>query len=167
MGKDQDAVARIVASWGEERPDLDASPMLVVGRLQRVTQLLDAELRPPFAAAGLGQGDFDVLAALRRAGPPYARSPSELRDALMVTSGAITKQVDRLVAKGLVSREVDPSDGRGRRVALIDAGHAVVDELIGTHLDNERRLLSPLKTAQQAQLAGLLGILAEALEGDR
>jgi DNA-binding MarR family transcriptional regulator len=84
-----------------------------------------------------------------------------------VTSGAITKQVDRLVAKGLVTREVDPYDGRGRRVALTDDGHALVDQLIGTHLDNERRLLSPLTSGQQRQLASLLGVLAEALEGDR
>jgi DNA-binding MarR family transcriptional regulator len=167
MSRNRDAVARIVATWGEERPDLDASPMLVVGRLQRVAQLLDAGLRPPFAAAGLGQGDFDILAALRRAGRPFAHSPGELRDALLVTSGAITKQVDRLVAKGLVTREVDPSDGRGRRVTLTDDGYALVDELIGTHLDNERRLLSPLTSGQQRQLASLLSILAEALEGDR
>lgn len=80
--------------------------MLVIGRIQRLAQLLDVALRPPFAHAGLGQGDFDVLAALRRSGPPYSRSPGQLREALMVTSGAVTKQVDRLLAKGLVTRAV-------------------------------------------------------------
>jgi DNA-binding MarR family transcriptional regulator len=160
-----DAVGRIVEQWERQRPDLDAGPMLVVGRIHRVGALLDAALRPTFARAGLRQGDFDVLAALRRAGPPHSRTAGELREALMVTSGAVTKQVDRLVAKGLVGRDVGADDGRVRHVRLTDAGAALVDELIEVHLETERRLLSGLGEDQLAALAGALEALGLDLEG--
>lgn len=159
-----DTVSRIVEQWREQRPDLDAAPMLVVGRIQRVAQLMDTALRPTFARAGLGQGDFDILAALRRAGPTHSRTAGELSGALMVTSGGVTKQVDRLAARGLVSREVGPGDARVRRVILTAAGVRLVDELIETHLDRERQLLAGLTPEQQTQLAGTLALLAEDLE---
>jgi len=162
----QDAVARIVEQWREQRPDLDASPMLVIGRIHRLTQLTDAALRPTFAAAGLAPGDFDVLAALRRAGPPHGRTAGQLREALMVTSGAVTKQVDRLVGKALVSRDVGTGDARVRRITLTGAGLALVDELIEVHLDNERRLLARLTASQTAELGAALGVLAAGLETD-
>jgi DNA-binding MarR family transcriptional regulator len=159
-----DAVSRIVEQWREQRPDLDPSPMLVVGRIQRLAQQLDTALRPTFARAGLGQGDFDILAALRRAGPAYSRTAGELSHALMVTSGGVTKQVDRLAAKGLVAREVGPDDARVRRVTLTAAGVRLVDELIEVHLDRERDLLVALNSEQQTQLADILSLLAEDLE---
>ncbi len=159
-----DALATIVAEWKRERPDLDPSPLLVIGRISRLAHLMDAALRPPFAAAGLAQGDFDVLAALRRAGAPYSRTPGELRDALLVSSGAVTKQVDRLVAAGLVTREVDPDDARGRRITLTSAGVHLVDELIATHLANERELLAPLSRAQVSALESALAVLARDME---
>lgn len=161
-----DVVARIVEEWREQRPDLDASPMLVVGRIHRLGQLLDVALRPTFARVGLGQGDFDVLAALRRAGPPYSRTAGELHDALMVTSGAISKQVDRLAAQGLVARDVDIDDARVRHVRLTDAGVALVDELIATHVGVERELLSGLTERQRHQLAAGLAALAEHMEDE-
>lgn len=160
----EDTVARVVERWRNERPDLDPTPMLVVGRIHRLAHMLDIALRPPFAAAGLGQGDFDALAALRRAGHPYSRTPGELRESLMVTQGAVTKQVDRLLDKRLVTREVSTADGRRRRITLTAAGVTLADELIATHLANEQRLLSSLTDDQVSDLARLLAILAENLE---
>jgi len=160
-----DVVGRIVEQWAEQRPDLDATPMLVVGRIHRVGALLDAALRPPFARAGLGQGEFNILSALRRAGTPYERTAGDLGEALMITTGAITKQVDRLLARGLVQRAVAGHDARVRIVRLTASGVALVDELLAVHLDNERRLLSSLTSRQRADLAGLLEALAMHLEG--
>jgi DNA-binding MarR family transcriptional regulator len=159
-----DALSRIVDEWGLQRPDLDTSPMLVVGRIFRLAQAMDVALRPPFAAAGLAQHDFDVLAALRRAEPPHSRTPGELRDSLMVTSGAVTKQVDRLLSKGLVTRDVAADDARGRTITLTADGVGLVDELMPRHLDNQRRLLSILTEAQASELGTLLALLAEQLE---
>jgi DNA-binding MarR family transcriptional regulator len=161
-----DAVARIVEQWRAQRPDLDPGPLLVIGRIHRVGQLLDTALRPTFARAGLAPGDFDVLAALRREGPPHQRTAGELGQALMVSSGGITKQVDRLVGKGLVTRGTGAHDGRVRYVRLTPAGVTLVDELIAQHLDTERRLLSALDADQLTQLATALGALAEHLEGE-
>jgi DNA-binding MarR family transcriptional regulator len=159
-----DAVDRIVDQWREQRPDFDASPMLVVGRILRVAQLMDTALRPPFAAAGLGQGDFDILAALRRAGPPYARTAGELRRELLVTSGAVTKQVDRLITRGLVRRDVGRQDARVRRVSLTDEGVTLVDELMAVHLANQRRLLAALPPDKAEDLAKALSELLDDLE---
>ena len=117
-----DHVGRILEQWRVERPDLDTSPMGVIGRLHRLADRLDAELRPVFAEAGLSDGDFDVLASLRRAGAPYELTPGELGASTMVTSGAVTKRVDRLVAAGYVERRVCDDDARSRRVRLTDEG---------------------------------------------
>ncbi|MFC9245664.1 MarR family winged helix-turn-helix transcriptional regulator [Streptomyces sp. NPDC057136] len=158
-----DAIAAIVEQWKRERPDLDAAPMLVMGRLFRLTDALDQRLRPPFQAAGLGGGDFDVLAALRRSGEPYALSAGELSRTVLVTTGAISKRVDRLEARGLVSRSVAESDSRGRLVTLTAEGSELTDELIAVHLDNQRRLLSGLSADEQTRLGDLLERLASTL----
>ncbi|MFL6106063.1 MAG: MarR family winged helix-turn-helix transcriptional regulator [Marmoricola sp.] len=161
---EQDAVDRIVAQWAEERPELDTGPMAVIGRLHRVADLLDAALRPPFAEEGLGNGDFDVLASLRRAGAPYRLTPSELTATMMVTSGAVTKRIDRLEAMGLVSRSVAEHDARSRLVQLTPAGVAVVDRVVEKHWANEERLLAPLSATERAALVSSLRKLLLALD---
>jgi DNA-binding MarR family transcriptional regulator len=160
----EDDVTGIVDQWARQRPDLDASPILVVGRIARVNQKLDTALRPPFAADGLGNGDFDVLAALRRAGAPFSVRPGELSRALLVTTGAITKRIDRLERQGLVDRIGGvEDDGRGKLVRLTARGRALVDRLIAVHLANEDRLLSALSPAERRALAGLLAKLDASL----
>ncbi|SDK78520.1 DNA-binding transcriptional regulator, MarR family [Glycomyces sambucus] len=156
----RDDVADMVVQWRRERPDLDSSPMLVVGRLFRLAEGFDRRLRPPFAEAGLGNGDFDVLAALRRAGEPYSLSAGELSRTVLVTTGAITKRVDRLEAKGLVARAVTDEDARGRRITLTPEGVGLTDRLMGVHLANQDRLLAPLTAKERDALAGLLAKLA-------
>ena len=115
MERELDHVGRIMEQWRDERPDLDPSPMGVIGRLHRLADALHAELRPVFAEAGLSDGDFDVLASLRRSGTPYQLTPGELAASTMVTSGAITKRLDRLEEKGYVTRTVCADDARSRR----------------------------------------------------
>src|SRR4051794_39223488 len=99
-----DAVDAITAAWGRERPELDARPMGIVGRISRLSRLLDKELKDFFAEHGLEFWEFDVLATLRRSGAPYELSAGALLKTAMVTSGAITNRVDRLEAKGLLER---------------------------------------------------------------
>lgn len=161
---ESNAVQHMVDQWKSERPDLDASPMLVVGRMFRLVSSWDRELRGPFAEAGLGNGDFDVLAALRRAGEPYALSAGALSRTVLVTTGAITKRVDRLEADGRVTRSVAEEDSRGRRITLTEAGLRLTDELMEVHLENQRHLLEALGPGEQAELAGLLEKLTAATE---
>jgi DNA-binding MarR family transcriptional regulator len=159
-----DPVAHIVEQWADARPDLDASPILIVGRIARVDQKLEAALRPPFAAINLGNGDFDVLAALRRSNEPFALRPAELSRALLVTTGAITKRIDRLEVQGYVTR--DPTvadDGRGKLVRLTRKGRTLVDRMMPMHLANEHRLLSALTTTERKTLAALLAKLDASL----
>jgi DNA-binding MarR family transcriptional regulator len=156
MERDLDHVGRIMEQWRRERPELDPSPMGVIGRLHRLADALHAELRPVFAEAGLSDGDFDVLASLRRAGAPYQLTPGELAASTMVTSGAVSKRLDRLEEKGYVTRTVCADDARSRRIELTAAGIALIDELVPKHLANERRLLAGLTDLERSRLAHLL-----------
>ena len=139
-----DRVGRIQQQWERERPDLDVSPQGVFGRLHRLGDRLREELLVGFRQFGLGEGEFDAMAALRRAGAPYELAPGELARHTMVTTGAATKRIDRLEAAGLVSRHVSDVDGRGRVVALTEAGLRVIDDAFTAHIANEHRLLEPL-----------------------
>jgi DNA-binding MarR family transcriptional regulator len=167
QGDRRDGVDRIVAQWARERPELDPSPMEVVGRIHRVAALLETGLRPPFAAEGLGNGDFDVLASLRRAGDPYRLSAADLTASMMVTSGAVTKRVDRLERAGLVTRTVAEHDGRGRLIGLTPRGLEVVDRVVEKHWANEDRLIAALGARERETLAGLLRTLLLSLEEGR
>jgi len=159
-----DHVGRIIEQWAARRPDLDVSPMGIIGRLHRLAGRLDTELRTVFASAGLGDGDFDVLACLRRTEPPHELTPGELVASTMVTSGAITKRIDRLERAGLVTRTVSDADARSRRIALTDKGFRLVDDLIEKHVANEHRLVAGLSERDRSELARLLEAWGRALD---
>ncbi|WP_297737767.1 MarR family transcriptional regulator [Nocardioides sp.] len=156
MSEGLDHVGRIQQQWSRERPDLDTRAMGVIGRLHRLANALHAELRPVFEAAGLSDGDFDVLAALRRSGQPFALTPGQLAESTMITSGTVTKRVDRLAASGLVTRERVEHDGRVRRIALTSEGLVLVEEVVERHVANEDRLLEGFSDIERARLARLL-----------
>lgn len=151
-----DHVARIQQAWARERPDLDVRPQGVIGRLHRVAGHLTEQLRLVYQRYGLGEGEFDVLAALRRAGEPFERAPGELAAFTMVTTGAMTKRIDRLERDGLVTRRPSTADGRGRVVALTDAGRNLIDQAFAEHMRNERRLLDQLSPDDAARLETIL-----------
>lgn len=158
-----DAVDAIIAMWAREKPELDAAPMGIVGRISRLSRLLDKELRDFFAGHGLEFWEFDVLATLRRSGEPYELSAGALLKTAMVTSGAITNRVDRMETKGLVQRVPDPGDRRGVRIRLTPAGLELIDKLMPLHVANERRLLAALGDDERGALADLLRALASGL----
>lgn len=164
MRAPDDRVTQILAEWARERPDLDASPMGVIGRIHRIGLHLTDELTRVYREFGLGEGDFDVLATLRRAGAPHERTPSELAASTMVTTGAMTKRVDRLEGAGLVSRRASEADGRGRVVRLTPRGLDLIDEAYTRHLENEERLLSTVSADDRAALARILGHWLAAVE---
>ncbi|XUZ97469.1 MarR family winged helix-turn-helix transcriptional regulator [Streptomyces araujoniae] len=157
-GAGLDHVARIQAEWARERPDVDVSPQAVIGRLHRLGRLLTDRLDAVYAAHGLSEGEFDVLAALRRAGAPFERAPGELAAHTMVTTGAMTKRIDRLQRAGLVDRHRSAVDGRGRVVALTPAGRSLIDRAFADHMRNERGLLDALDPEEAAELERLLTV---------
>ncbi len=152
----QDRVARIQEEWRRERPDVDVAPQGVVGRLHRLAARLTEEITAVYAEHGLSEGEFDVLAALRRAGAPYERSAGDLAASTMVTSGGMTKRLDRLERSGLVVRRVSDADGRGRAVRLTAAGLQLIDAAFTAHMANERRLLDLVPAREQRLLEDVL-----------
>ena len=151
----QDAVDRIAGQWAAVRPDVDTSPMQVVGRVSRLSRLLDRLLAENFARHGIEAWMYDVLATLYRSGEPHELTAGELVRQTMVTTGAITNRIDRLEARGLVER-ARTDDRRKVLVRLTPAGRATVEEVVTGHLATEAQALSALTPRQQGDLARLL-----------
>lgn len=158
-----DEVDLLVAAWRRERDDLDLAPVEVFSRIGRLARLLDRARRQAFTAHRIEPWEFDVLAALRRAGAPYELSPGRLLHETMVTSGTMTNRVDRLAERGLVARLPDPADRRGVLVRLTPDGRSTVDAAFEELLAQERSLLAALPAADRATLATLLKTLMSPL----
>lgn len=158
-GMSADDVDAIVESWHRERPDLDVQPLAVLSRVTRLARHLDQARAEAFDLHDLDGWEFDVLAALRRSGAPYALSPGQLASETMVTSGTMTNRVDRLTERGFVQRTPDPHDRRGVRVELTDAGKRAVDGALTDLLKREHALLDSLNASERAALADLLRTL--------
>ena len=137
--------------------------MAVIGREKRLSRLIEAELRGTLSAHGLDLASFDVLATLRRSGPPYQLTPAELMRTAMVTSGAISQRVDRLEESALVTRAPSAADGRVVHVALTERGRSLIDQVLHEHLAAENRLLASLTKRERAALADTLRHLLESL----
>lgn len=151
-----DHVDGILAQWQRERPDLDLAGMAVIGRISRLARLLQVRLDEVFAEHDLASWEFDVLATLRRSGVPYALTPGQLVDSMMITSGAVTNRLDRLEARGLLTRRKDPTDGRAVLATLTHRGLALVEAAVAAHAANEVTLISSLNDSEQHTIQRLL-----------
>ena len=160
-----DEVDRIVAAWQRAHPELDFSPLQVLSRVARLAKHLDRARRDAFERSGLEPWEFDVLAALRREGPPFHASPKALLQQTLVSSGTMTNRIDRLVERGLVQRRTDPNDGRGILVVMTSVGRDRVDAAIAELLGYEAQLLNALPQAEQETLATLLRTLSLDFDG--
>jgi DNA-binding MarR family transcriptional regulator len=159
-----DRVDEMVEQWERERDDLDFTAMGTIGRLGRLNALGSRIIEEGMAAHGLSIADFDVLAALRRSGPPYELKPTELSRTLMLSPAGITSRLDRLERRGLVERRMAPGDRRSLLVRLNDAGFATVDEAVTGHVAREEAMLSALSDRERMQLDGLLNKLLRSLD---
>ena len=163
-GSGGDHVDGVLAEWRREAPRLDTSPVAVVARIGRAAALIDRGLNENLNRFGLNRTSWDALATLRRVGPPYRRSPTDLYRSLMRTSGGMTHLVDRLERDGLVERIADQDDRRGLLVGLTRRGRSLITRVGPSHLETERRLLEALTKREQAELARLLRKLLIGLE---
>lgn len=160
----KDRAQRAQDEWMRERPDLDAPVMTLVGRLLEASHLMDRHWFTPLAAQfELHQGEFDVIATLRRAGAPYALTPTELYEGLMLSSGAMTSRLDRLERKGLIERRPAPNDRRSILVHLTESGLALINHIMPLHVANEQKALAALDDQEQAALSSLLAKLITGL----
>lgn len=151
-----DRVDQILAQWRQERPDLDVSPMGIIGRITRLAKHLEHAIQAAFSEFGLTVGEFDVLATLRRSGRPYQLSPTELFNTLMVSSGTMTHRIDRLEQADLVQRIPDRSDRRGTQIQLTEKGFNLIEKAVEAHIMNEQRILNGLDASEREVLTQLL-----------
>jgi len=161
---ERDGVDTIIEQWRTARPDLDPSPIGVIGRVSRLARELEARLEPVYEEHGLEPGWHDLLATLRRSGPPFALRPSDLTGTLMLTSSGTTKRLDKLEEAGLIARGPDPHDRRAILITLTPAGKELIDGVTAAHLANEASLLEGLSAAEQRELAALLRKLLLSLD---
>ena len=158
-----DRIDRLLAEWRAERPELDAGAMAVVGRLLSIGRQLEARANAALKPLGLHYTDLDVLATLRRGGAPYRRTPTELRDAVLITSGAMTACLDRLEGNGLIARVADPDDRRSSAAELTAGGRRLIDKAIAVRFAEAADALANLSDGERARLAALLKKLGRGL----
>ncbi|MFG2876116.1 MarR family winged helix-turn-helix transcriptional regulator [Streptomyces sp. NPDC048337] len=159
----QDAVDAIISQWQRARPDLQTAPMEVFGRIYRLSREMGDRMEKTYQRFGIGRGEFDVLAVLRRAGEPYTVSPRELTATLMLTTGGMTGRLDKLERAGLVQRSPDPADRRGLRVTLTPEGLSVIDQAVGTGLEEQAKVFAGMEPERIEQLNELLRELLAAM----
>ncbi|MTV24262.1 MarR family transcriptional regulator [Nitriliruptoraceae bacterium ZYF776] len=157
-----DHVDRLIEQWGRERPELDTAPLRISARIMRLERYLDRQTQEQLATFGLNEGETNVLAALRRAGPPYALTPTDLYRSLLVSSGAMTNRLDRLEAAGLLERTPDPEDRRKVQVRLTEAGRERIDAALDDHT---RRMQAELDFLEADDAEALAGLLRKVLRG--
>lgn len=159
-----DAVDRVTAQWAAVHPELDTTAMAVIGRVHRISRAAAEKVERHFRAHGIGRGDYDVLASLRRAGDPPVLTPGQLCGNLLLSSAGITGRIDRLERAGLVAREPNPEDGRGVLVRLTDEGRRLVDRLVHEDMERQSVWLAALAADERGELVRLLGRLEDAVE---
>jgi len=140
--------------------------MVVAGHILLAASLLQERLEPVFKRHGVSAGGFDVLATLRRQGPPFELTPTTLYKELLITSGTMTHRLDGLEKLELIERTSHPRDRRGLLVRLTKKGLTVTDVLIREHLENEKRLFKSITTKEANNLTEILGKWIEMLEDD-
>jgi DNA-binding MarR family transcriptional regulator len=160
-----DRIDEILAQWNRERPDLDVAPMGLIGRMRRVSQHLARVMGETFARHGLSGASFDVLATLRRSGPPYSLSPGDLLATMMITSGTMTNRIDQLEKAGLVARSGNPQDRRSVLISLTEKGRAIIDAAVTDHVATQARLTGILSGEENEALNALLRKYLAGFEG--
>lgn len=161
----RDQADDMVEFWCEHNPNLDRTTKGLAVRVRRVSHLLERALRRELAAIDMEMWEFEVLLPLRKA-CGHRSSIGDLARASQVTAGAVTNRVGRLEERGLVRRDVDPTDRRQVIVTLTDEGLARAAQMIATKTQAETRVFSALDRPTQERLLGDLRSLLVALEAD-
>ena len=154
--QDKDLIDNLVADWKKERPELDASAMLVVGRILKLGKMLEKRMDKVLKDTAIGYSDLDVLATLRRSGKPFELTPTELMQSVLITSGAMTALLDRLAKLDLIYRSVDKKDSRVKRAGLTKKGIKTIDKAIEDRFQDAEETVSNLSKSEQANLAEIL-----------
>ena len=159
-----DAIDRVVDQWAKEKPELETEPMAMMGRIMRIAKYMETQVAELHKKYDMKLGEFDVLATLRRSGKPYRLTPSELIGSMMLTSGAMTNRLDKLEAKGLISREHSKEDRRSVSVQLTKDGLILIDQMMTEHVETQKKLVKSLSASQKKNTNQLLKAWLSAYE---
>lgn len=159
-----DAIDRVVEQWAKEKPELETEPMAMMGRIMRIAKYMETQVAELHKKYDMKLGEFDVLATLRRSGKPYRLTPSELIGSMMLTSGAMTNRLDKLEAKGLISREHSKEDRRSVSVQLTKDGLILIDQMMTEHVETQKKLVKSLSASQKKNTNQLLKAWLSAYE---
>ena len=152
----QDFIDRMLKQWQSECPELDVRPIAVVGRAIRIAEMMKQRLRDLLKPHGLEVWEFDVLATLRWRGGAVGLTPTELMEALSVSSGTLTHRIDRLTNAGFVKRLPNPNDRRSVRVQLATRGVKVVEEALVEHIRSANAAVRNIALSDQKFAADVL-----------
>ncbi len=152
----EDHVDRLRGQWARELPDIDTEPMAILGRAKRLSNLVAPSIEETLARFGLDRGEFDVIATLRRSGPPFQLTPTEMYSTLMLSSGGLTHRLDRLEKAGLIERRKSKLDGRSVIVCLMPAGIELAEKAFRKDMASELSFLQGLNPEERDKLAALL-----------
>jgi DNA-binding MarR family transcriptional regulator len=152
----QDHVDRMLEVWKRELPDLDLATEGIVERIQKLQRYLDRAMNETLAEFKLDRGEWWLLGALRRSGPPYRKSPGKLAEDIGLSSGAMTNRLDRLEAADLIRRLPDPDDRRALQVELTKAGWRAWQDTVGAQARKEALVANALDPSEKEMLNALL-----------
>jgi len=162
--KHVDAVDNLINQWKAQRPDLQSDVMGIFGRFGRIWNYATRSVEETLSRWGLQMGDFDVLATVRRSGPPFTMAPSQLTHWLMLSPSGITSRLDRLEKAGLIERKPSEEDRRSLLIVLTPKGRKVVDEAVAAHVANQHKMLASLSAADRKNLDQILRTLLASFE---
>ncbi len=163
---ERDHVADLAEQWAEQRPELGIAALEVAARVFRLQRILSRTAAKRLSEVELNEGEFSVLSALRRSGPPFELTPTELHRSLLLSSGAMTHRLDRLEQAGHITRIPDATDRRKVRVRLTPTGRDLVDRAISAYADTLTQLLTVLDDEERDGLSLQLSALLGRLESD-
>jgi len=137
-----DPVDELLAAWRAELPEVLGPESELVKRVLLLGAAFGEATAAELPALGLTAAEFDVLATLRRAGPPYARQSGALTRALLLSTGGTSNVVHRLASRGLVERQPEPDDRRAVRVVLTGDGVQLAEKAVRANTAAHARVLA-------------------------
>jgi DNA-binding MarR family transcriptional regulator len=155
---------RLPDRWRAELGPVDEDTVLIMAGLARLSRTVDEAYRADLHAFGLAVSEYTALHTLRVAGPPYRMSPSRINEALALSSGGVTKTIDRLEAAGFVKRGPDPDDGRGVLIELTARGRKMAARIFDAGLLKYSETIERLSVPDRRRLVESLATLLDAFE---
>jgi DNA-binding MarR family transcriptional regulator len=166
MKEGLDIIDILIAEWKKERPELDAEAMQVVGRILKLSNILEKRTNKALKNNNIYYTDLDVLATIRRSGAPYELSPKQLMESVLITSGAMTALLNRLIKLDLIYRAPNTQDGRVKLAGLTEKGIKIIDEAIVLRFKDAKSAVEVFNKEEHDNLANLLKKLLVSLESE-